>query len=734
LFTFTGGLRAEHIIGGVVSYECLGGGLYEFTVKMYRDCAGSGAYFDFNAPFSIYKGGSQNPLTTLYIDPETIQSIPATISDPCLVLPPNVCVQEGIYQFTYLFADWPSSQSYTVSYQRCCRNLTVANIFQPGDTGATFSIEITPASQAVCNNSPVFETFPPIVICGNQPIGYLHQATDAEGDQLIYSLCAPLKGAGPGGGPGNPGGVTDCDGIAPNPACPPPYEPIDYVPPYNPLDPLPADPGLEINPITGLLTGTPNAYGQFVVGVCAEEYRNGQLLSVIRRDFQFNVTSCEPVVYASIEADSLFGSQNYLIQACTSEPVEIVNQSTLNIWEDEFYWEFQFGDSLFRFYELEPEIVFPGPGNYLGTFQIRQSNSDCGDTAHVMVRIFPEPEAGFAFHYDTCVAGPVFFIDKTTTEGDPVSEWLWDFGDGNLSDFDSPTHSYSEPGEKWAVLRVTDINGCEDDTIRKVSYFPVPALILVSPDDTTSCPPAAITFTNLSTPIDESYSVHWDFGDGGVDSVISPVHTFGQDGIFSIGLEIVSPIGCHTDTLFKDLINIKKKPVAGFYFSPAEITSLDPVVTMIDSSLFASGWDYYLGGRLVGRGPDFTLTLPDTGLHEVRLIVSNEIGCRDTVARWIDVFPEFHFYLPNAFTPNYDDINDLFGGTGILPGYSDFVLQVWDRWGQLIFQADSPYEYWNGLHKNTGREAPDGVYVCLVHFTGPRGQAFEYKGFVTLMR
>lgn len=727
-------VQAAHIIGGVVTYECQGNGLYTFRIKMYRDCAGGGAGFDSNAPVSIYKGNSQTPLATVFVSPQNIQSIQPNINDPCLILPPNICVQEATYQFDFQFTDWPSAQSYTISYQRCCRNNTVSNMIQPGDTGATFTIELTAASQALCNDSPVFEVFPPIVICANQSIDFLHQAVDAEGDQLIYSLCAPLKGGGPDGGPGSPGPANGCNGIVPNPACPPPYDPIDYVPPYNPLNPLPANPGMTINPVTGFLTGVPNALGQYVVGVCVEEYRNGQLLSVVRRDFQFNVASCEPVVFADIQEDTLLGPQDFLLRSCLSDPVELINQSTLNPFLDDFYWEFEIEGVVQQFPELEPTINFPGPGTYTGMFLINPGSSACGDTAFVQVEIYAEPQADFSFFYDTCIAGPVFFIDETAEGSGPVASWQWDFGDGEAASLESPTHIYLESGEKWVVLDVIDVNGCEDETIKKVTYFPVPALILVSPDDTTSCPPATITFTNLSSPIDDTYTVNWDFGDGGVDSVISPVHTFETDGNFSVYLEIISPIGCQTDTLFQDLISIRKNPVAGFSFSPDKPTNLNPLVFLQDSSLYANGWDYYLNGVRIGAGPNLAYSMPDTGWQELRLIVSNSLGCRDTAIQWIDVIPEFRFFLPNAFTPNFDNLNDLFGGTGILPGYSNFQLQIWDRWGQLIFQTDSPYEYWNGKFFNTGKEVPDGVYVCLAHFTGPRGEPFEYKGFVTLMR
>ncbi|MEK7253820.1 MAG: hypothetical protein AAB316_03690, partial [Bacteroidota bacterium] len=132
----------KHIIGGVLTYECLGNGDYRFTMKMYRDCNDpTGAFFDSPAAFSIYKGNSQNDLETLFIDLESYASIEPE-DNPCLELPPNVCVQEGIYVFEYHFDEWPSADSYHISYQRCCRNATITNIQTPGDVGATFTVEI----------------------------------------------------------------------------------------------------------------------------------------------------------------------------------------------------------------------------------------------------------------------------------------------------------------------------------------------------------------------------------------------------------------------------------------------------------------------------------------------------------------------------------------------------------------------------------------------------------------
>ena len=201
---------AKHIIGGDIQYECLGDGRYRITMKIYRDCRpqeqaaeldGAEGDPDGGAFVTIYRGNTSfQEVQTLVLPLNGHRFIEAP-DFPCLIPPDNLCVEEGLYVFEVEFADWPSSQSYHIVYQRCCRNNTISNIVAPGDNGATYAIEITPEAQAVCNNSPVFREFPPTVVCVDNSIDFDHSASDMEGDSLVYSFCFPLNGGGTVGGP-----------------------------------------------------------------------------------------------------------------------------------------------------------------------------------------------------------------------------------------------------------------------------------------------------------------------------------------------------------------------------------------------------------------------------------------------------------------------------------------------------------------------------------------------------
>ncbi|MCB0586478.1 MAG: gliding motility-associated C-terminal domain-containing protein, partial [Phaeodactylibacter sp.] len=114
--------------------------------------------------------------------------------------------------------------------------------------------------------------------------------------------------------------------------------------------------------------------------------------------------------------------------------------------------------------------------------------------------------------------------------------------------------------------------------------------------------------------------------------------------------------------------------------------------------------------------------------------VTHPSGCKDTATQVIDIVPKVTYFLPNAFSPNDDSVNDIFLGKGYLEGVRGFEMSIWNRWGENIFSTSDPLEGWNGRKHNTGNPAPEGVYVCLVRYTSPRGEPIEIKGFATLIR
>jgi predicted NAD-dependent protein-ADP-ribosyltransferase YbiA (DUF1768 family) len=316
-------LSAAHIVGGDVTYKCIESNpitkttTFTVTFTIYRDLNGGGATFDNNAAFGVFQRSMND---NNWSHKETIRSSPirkedVLYDDKCVIVPPNIRIEKANYIFDVVLP-W-GTNVYQITYQRCCRNATLNNIENPDQTGDAFSVEIFGNSIENCNNSPVFNKFPPILICNQKALNFDHSASDSEGDKLQYEFCAPLHAGGTDGAT-TPGNATSCTGVTPLPInCLPPFAEVVYSAGYSTTNPMGGSPQISIDPTTGIITGTPNLLGQFVVGVCVKEFKNGVQIGSIRRDFQFNVVNCQGI------------SETRNLTFCTGDSIN-VNGTTYN--------------------------------------------------------------------------------------------------------------------------------------------------------------------------------------------------------------------------------------------------------------------------------------------------------------------------------------------------------------------------------------------------------------------
>ncbi|RME98375.1 MAG: PKD domain-containing protein, partial [Bacteroidetes bacterium] len=495
-------LSAAHIVGGEMTYRCLGftnddpnsgSRRYEFTINLYRDCFGGGSEFDspnfvIQMHITVYRGNDRNPFRRLELNRPDITPVNIDPGSPCVIVPANICVEEGVYVWEM---DLPiTDESYQIVYQRCCRNNTITNIVDPGGSGSTYTIELTPEAQRTCNSSPRFREYPPAVICAGTTFEYDFSAEDEDGDLLVYEFCSPLLGGGNMGDQGPP------NGVAPDPDLPPPYTNVFFfAPTYTATRPLGAEANLQINSTTGIMTGTPVFSGQFVVGVCVSEFRNGVLLSTVRRDFQFNVSNCEVTVFADLQEDSLSQDGQYIISSCGLTEVRLTNQSGQARFIDSYEWRFAVDGEDVVSTSRDFEYDFEEVGTYFGTMIVNPGSPDCSDTAEIQVNVFPGLTSDFQYAYDTCIAGPITFTNLSVADGgQPIIANRWQFGDGIAVEEFAPTHRYQEPGDFPVRLTVEDVNGCEATSIENIRYFPVPELIVIAPSSFEGCTPAEIFF------------------------------------------------------------------------------------------------------------------------------------------------------------------------------------------------------------------------------------------------
>ncbi len=745
---------AKHIIGGEMTYKCLGNGDYEIEMRVYRDTLGDGALLDSPAAIAIYRCGTNLDCFNLDQGDQNILfganllfQTPVAINDLLCLEGDAPGVEEGLYRFKlsdYGISLNLSSDSYFIVYQRCCRNIGINNIRNAEDRGSTYYVEITPEAQQNCNSSPVFNNFPDLVICQNFEMQFDHSATDPDGDSLVYYFEKPLDG---GGNDLSDARVNTCIGAIPIPPCPPIanrapfFTELNYTSPtFGETFPLGRsttdgiNSTVTIDSMTGIISGIPNIAGLFVVSVAVEEYRDGVLLSTIRRDFQYTVGVCVRNIEARIVGDVEVGDRAYRSTICQQNNVVFEHASTPEYAVGEIRWEFDLDGQNFVSTMEEAIVTFPSTGIFEGTLIVNPGSRNCEDRATVTVNILPETIADFSFDYDECEPGFVSFVNESSTLSDGIQEINWDFSDGRVYNSDNVEYLFPTSGNLPVSLTVRDVNNCTSTVTNIVPYFPLSPEIFVAPSASLACAPASITFDNLDTLVSDQYDISWDFGDGGGSSDVSPTYTYETPGVYNVNLDIKNQFDCRTVLELPGLIEVTPSPIADFSFTPEELNVVDPTANFFDNSIAAIAWDWDFNGVGSSNETNPSFTFPDTGMQVIQLIVTHPNGCTDTTSQLIDIFPSGELFMPNAFTPNGDGQNDIFIPVALLFGSNDFSFTIWNRWGEQVFFSDNINTGWNGTKNNSGKNSPPGVYTYLIEFTDSRGATKLVKGYATLLR
>ncbi|QRR00424.1 T9SS type B sorting domain-containing protein [Dyadobacter sandarakinus] len=179
--------------------------------------------------------------------------------------------------------DFNDPQGYYMVWDRCCRNGTITNIKAPGDAGSLFYLEFPPLVKngtAFSNSSPVFAPIVGDYACVNSPFFFDFGGKDADGDSLTYTLITPMQGYSDKGNPSAP--ARGSSG----------YPRLTWQDGISVANIIPGPKPLSVNKNTGMLSVTPGSVGLYVFAVQVDEYRKGQKIGTLTRDFQLKVVDC----------------------------------------------------------------------------------------------------------------------------------------------------------------------------------------------------------------------------------------------------------------------------------------------------------------------------------------------------------------------------------------------------------------------------------------------------------
>lgn len=571
-------IDARHLIGGELSYTCLGDDNYEISLEIFRDCnCVNCAPFDDPANIFIFDANGAT-LQNINIFSPQINNVPLNTDGLCLENVPDVCVERGLYQTDVTLPSIPGG--YQIVYQRCCRNETIVNLFAPSDQGNTYVISIPEADSTggdCQNSSPKFNNFPPILICANSPLVFDHSAFDEDGDELVYSLCTPFQGASP-------------DDPSPTFVAPPPYDPVAWSFPYSEINQLGGTPEITIDPSSGELRAFPDASGQYVVGICVSEYRDGVLLSQNIRDFQFNVAECD-IVLADITVDIVGEAE-----VCMGDSFQL--ESSI-FGADTFVWS--------PFTGLDnPNILNPTilsvtePTTYV--LIATDFSTGCEDIDTITVfPVMAVADAGI--NMTTCSNGSV------QLEGSGGESYLWT-PDTGLSDPTSPSPIATPSETTTYTLTVTSGPDCQDTA--EVTVFVVDNSTPgdVSGDLEIICDGDALSVTHNGFGLNNGdvggYVLHTNS-----DDVLGGVVAANTSGTFSLGnnpnilpntIYYLSPIA-GPEGIMAGLPNFDDACTSLSEGTP--VVFLSPISYFVDEFCDLNTGDYLVSVQLMGGYPEF---------------------------------------------------------------------------------------------------------------------------------
>jgi len=715
------------LVGGEIYYNDLGAGAYQVTLKLYRDCFNSPTPFDNPAKICVYDANGVF-IDSLSIAFTSSSAVPPAISNPCFTPPANICVDVATYTANINLP--PKTGGYYLVYQNCCRSGSMLNISSPGSTGSTF-MEHIPGPETVTNNSsPRFNSNPPTFICDGLQVDYNYTALDPDGDSLVYEFCSPFAGLDPccptlSAIPPNttaPGCVNPPSGLCPASGNPPPYNFVSYVSPYSGSFPLSSNPSIQIDPQTGHISGQPNITGQWAVGVCVKEYRNGVLIGSHMRDFQFNVINCPNVILSAIMPQS---------SACEGLTISFTN---LSAGGNGYSWNF--GDPTTTSdvsTQQNPSYTYPDTGKYVVTLINLGPNPACNDTTTQVFYVYPELNPSFVPPAGQCIVGNSYSF---TAGGQFASYATFSW---NLTTWATPSSSalqnpsgisYNQYGN-FPVILTVEQNDCVKSYVDTVVVYPN-TVAQFQPDSAKGCQPLSVSFTNTSV-YGTGAQFTWFFGNGDSLVATNASYVYQDTGTFNITLVATTTAGCMgtSSVTVNGLVTVYPGPKAGFIATPTHTDIYNPEITFTDTSKNVTLQVVFMGDGVVLNSIPPYYTYGGFGTFVVMQVALSSNGCSDTARQTIIIDPDFTFYVPNAFSPNGDIHNQVFKVYSF--AVTDFTMVIYDRWGVEVFESFDVEKGWDGTFK--GKKCPEDIYVYKIEYT-PLSDPYPRRetGVINLIR
>jgi gliding motility-associated-like protein len=354
----------------------------------------------------------------------------------------------------------------------------------------------------------------------------------------------------------------------------------------------------------------------------------------------------------------------------------------------------------------------------------------CVNSDTVLVTVFPAAQVNIS-----PLAPSICLQDSIILTASGAASYLWN--PAGMNGLNTGAGLQVSPTQTTTYRAIgTDANGCVDSADVTLIVFALPtANFSVVPPE--ACIPANLTFTDLSQGnggIINSWE--WFIDSKGGFTQQNPAIVFTAPGVYGAFLKVTTADGCVDSVRIDSAAFARPLPIADFSHTPEKTNIGNPIFFFTDqSSPDVVAWNWTFNGQGGVGASDPSWTFPDVGEYSVQLTVTNQYGCADSTGTMVEVEGISELWIPSAFTPDGDGLNETWfpKGTNLTDNVNLLVL-VYDRWGNKVYEGGSPDKPWTG-------NQPDGQTVCLpgsysyrIMFLNEMKKYHEFMGKVVLIR
>ncbi|GAB4036967.1 gliding motility-associated C-terminal domain-containing protein [Spirosoma gilvum] len=770
---------ANHIIGGEVSMKAVGTtpGFFQLQLIQFWDATQSvPGNQDESVTLRIYR--KQNPILMEKVTLPLRETLPLTFGNIACATLRQLSFTQARYYTTYQFNTnlYNDPGGYYMVWERCCRNDALTNVTPSPTTGVamTFYLEFPPMSRAGVrfkNSSPEFGLPNGDYICINKPFTFDVGASDADGDQLRYSLVTPLNGF-----------TTKFFPTVFDESPQTSYPIITWAPGYSLSNIIPGNPALSINPATGQLSVRATKEGLYLFTVQCEEFRNGERIGVVRRDFQLPVVDCSKNTppAAVVMANGTIASD---LVWCGSQPLVLSvekNQAWAYQWQKD-------GDNIRGATSDTLQVHLPGVYTVVKSLAKACANDTTSQAVKVTYVTPPTVKVAIATPKPYCT-GDTLTLQAT---GQANYQYQWQQNGKEIAGARQATLRVYQSGV-YTVLARPATAVCDGTDTARVTINPKPVATIQAPK-LSFCADDSL---QLSANSQTGYRYVWQQNGVKLSDTTSRL-TIRQSGIYQVA--VIGPSGCTAvsssvkatkydrPTLLLDsippicfndskVVTLRGQPAGGTFagpgvsanrFDPRSVgvgtyqitytvvsdtvcrTQKSQRVAVVASPNLSGQIFYHLNQgnsvQLVTQAdqpiktyqwsPPTSLDLPTVASPmaspsestRYQVTATNIDGCSTTFGVYVEV--SSILYIPTAFTPNADGNNDVW----LLPNIDLFPqceVSIFDRWGELIFFSKGYTQPWDGTYKQ--QLVQTGVYTYQIR-TGKEPLSHTYRGQLTVI-